>query len=206
MKRSVAVVCSVMLAACVETPPPRAVDSLFDLPLPPPPPPFAPPPALADPEISVMLDDWHAAAASGDEHRYFDHFTSYAVFLGTDGAERWTVPQLRSYAHPHFSRGKAWAFHAKRREITMRGDTAWFDEDLGTERLGPARGSGVVVRDGGRWKIAQYNLSIPIPNDRFEAARSVIEGRTPACPPAPTAVAAGDRAVPKARDPRDLGF
>lgn len=30
--------------------------------------------------------------------------------------------------------------------------------------MGLCRGSGVLVRIGSAWKIAQYNLSIPIPN------------------------------------------
>ena len=42
---------------------------------------------------------------------------------------------------------------------------AWFDEALDTPNMGPCRGSGVLVRGGDAWKIAQYNLSIPIPND-----------------------------------------
>lgn len=130
-----------------------------------------------------MLDDWHAAASVANEARYFGHFAPYGVFLGTDGTERWTVPEFLAYARPRFAKGKAWSFHATHREITMRGDVAWFDEDLATERLGPARGSGVVVREDGVWKIAQYNLSIPIPNDRFEVARTAIDGRAVLCPP-----------------------
>jgi hypothetical protein len=41
---------------------------------------------------------------------------------------------------------------------------AWFDEALDTPNLGPCRGSGVLVKEGNSWKIAQYNLSVPIPN------------------------------------------
>lgn len=127
-------------------------------------------------QVSAMLDDWHAAAADADEARYFGHFAAFGVFLGTDGTERWTVPEFRSYAHPHFERKKAWRFRASRREITFVGDVAWFDEDLLTENLGPARGTGVVVREGGVWKVAQYNLSVPIPNDRFKSVRALIDG------------------------------
>jgi ketosteroid isomerase-like protein len=125
--------------------------------------------------IASVLDDWHDAAAHADEARYFGHFAEGAVFLGTDGTERWTLPEFRAYAHPHFARGKAWAFRATRREVTFSGDTAWFDEDLDTPHLGPARGTGVLVRDAsGQWKIAQYNLSVPIPNERFEEVRAII--------------------------------
>jgi hypothetical protein len=128
--------------------------------------------------VGAMLDEWHAAAARADEPSYFSHFAKDAVFLGTDATERWDVAAFRSYAHPHFAKGKAWSFHATHRRITWSssGDIAWFDEELATERLGPARGSGVVVRDGGEFKIAQYNLSITIPNQRFADVRRVLQG------------------------------
>jgi len=132
--------------------------------------------AAADTAVAQVLDDWHDAASKADEERYFAHFAKGAVFLGTDGAERWTVPAFRSYAHPHFANGKAWSFHSTRREITFASDVAWFDEDLDTPNLGPARGSGVLVREErGVWKIAQYNLSVPIPNGRFKDVRALIE-------------------------------
>jgi hypothetical protein len=59
----------------------------------------------------------------------------------------------------------------------VRGDTAWFEEDLEAQNLGPARGSGVLVWSEGRWRIAQYVLSVTIPNDRFKAVREVLEGK-----------------------------
>ena len=85
-----------------------------------------------------------------DEARYFGHFAAGAVFLGTDATERWDAVAFRAYAHPHFARGKAWSFSAVRRAIILApdGTVAWFDEDLATPNLGPARGSGVLVREG----------------------------------------------------------
>jgi hypothetical protein len=131
----------------------------------------------ADAEIAHVLDDWHDAAAKADETRYFSHFApAGGVFLGTDATERWTVPEFKTYAHPHFAKGKAWSFRATRRAVTFMNDTAWFDEDLDTPNLGPARGSGVLVREAGTWKIAQYNLSVPIPNERFKEVKALIEG------------------------------
>jgi ketosteroid isomerase-like protein len=127
-------------------------------------------------EVARVLDDWHDAAAKADEPRYFAHYAEGGVFLGTDGTERWTVPQFRAYAHPHFAKGKAWTMRSTRREITFQHDVAWFDEDLISEGLGPVRGTGVLVRDAaGRWKIAQYNLSFPIPNDKFKDVKALIE-------------------------------
>jgi ketosteroid isomerase-like protein len=146
----------------------------------------ASPPAItadAVPAIERMLDDWHDAASRADEARYFGHFTADAIFLGTDATERWTVPQFREYAHPHFEAGSAWSFRATRRGVVIDpgGRIAWFDEDLATEGLGPARGSGVLLRgEDGRWRIAQYNLAITVPNERFAAVRALL-----AAPPEP---------------------
>ena len=127
--------------------------------------------------IARALDDFHDAAAHADEARYFDHFAANGVFLGTDATERWDVAAFRIYAHPHFAAGKAWSFHAVSRHVTLSADArvAWFDEELATEKLGPARGSGVVENFGAGWNIAQYNLSIPIPNERFADVRKVID-------------------------------
>ena len=128
--------------------------------------------------IAKVIDDWHDAAAHADEARYFGHFTPDAVFLGTDATERWELEAFRAYSHPHFAKGKAWSFRAASRHVTFAPGslTAWFDEALETPNLGPARGSGVVVRDAatGRWAIAQYNLSVPIPNERFAEVKRVI--------------------------------
>jgi hypothetical protein len=128
------------------------------------------------------LDDFHDAAAKADEERYFAHFAAEGVFLGTDATERWDVPAFRAYAHPHFARGKAWSFRAARRFIAVRGDTAWFEEELETQNLGPARGSGVLVRSGPRWLIEQYVLSIPIPNQRFKEVRELLTSPSRASP------------------------
>lgn len=133
--------------------------------------------ALAESKsISTELDDWHAAAASADERRYFDHFTDQAVFLGTDATERWDLEAFKKSVHPYFAKGKAWKYRSVRRAVTVspEGKRAWFDEDLETEKLGPARGSGVLVKEQGRWKIAQYDLSIPIPNARFAEVHALL--------------------------------
>ena len=68
-------------------------------------------------------------------------------------------------------------FKAVERHVTFSSDSAiaWFDEMLDTPNLGPCRGSGVLVLDKGRWKIAQYNLSVPIPNDLMKEVKEWIE-------------------------------
>jgi len=147
----------VLLAGCATTSAPAASAATPDL-----------------PAVSRVLDDWHDAAAKADEGRYFGHFAAGAVFLGTDATERWTLPQFRAYAHPHFEKGKAWSFRAIRRDVTFSGDIAWFDEDLDTPNLGPARGSGVLVLQNREWKIAQYNLAITIPNERMKDVKALV--------------------------------
>ena len=52
---------------------------------------------------------------------------------------------------------------------------AWFDEALDTPNLGPARGSGVLVRTAETWKIAHYDLSVPIPNELMKEVKERIE-------------------------------
>jgi hypothetical protein len=127
--------------------------------------------------VSAVLDDWHAAAAAADEARYFGHMTEDSVFMGTDATERWTKAEFRAYAHPHFAKGKAWSFRSVRRAVSFSADgrVAWFDEDLATPNLGPSRGSGVLVHDGKAWRIAQYNLSVPIPNEVFDEVKKIVE-------------------------------
>jgi hypothetical protein len=117
-------------------------------------------------QIAAVLDDWHQAASVADLARYFAHFAPNGVFMGTDATERWTVAQFREYAKPRFERKSTWTFKARGRRIEFSADrkTAWFDEMLDTSDLGLCRGSGVLLLLGGQWKIAQYNLSVPIPN------------------------------------------
>ena len=127
--------------------------------------------------VAAVLDDWHLAATQADEGRYFGHLAEGAVFLGTDPAERWTKAAFQVWAHPIFQRGKAWTFRATRRALTLSKDgrTAWFDEDLDTPNLGPARGTGVLTGEKGHWLIQQYNLSVPIPNALMGAVKAQIE-------------------------------
>jgi hypothetical protein len=140
----------------------------------------------AERDVARELDDFHDAAAHADEPRYFAHFAPGGVFLGTDVTERWDVTAFRAYAHPHFASGKGWTYHPLRRAVTIApsGDIAWFDEDLDGARVGPTRGTGVMVRLDGRWLVALYDLSFTIPNDRFDAVRAALADRPATAAPA----------------------
>ena len=132
--------------------------------------------------IHHVIDDWHHAASIADENAYFGHAAPEFVFLGTDATERWDLASFRAFAHPYFAKGKAWTFVPRDRHITISGDghTAWFDELLDSASYGECRGSGVLRRVGNDWKIAQYNLSIPIPN---ALAKKFVEEIRAASPP-----------------------
>lgn len=134
------------------------------------------PPPVGEPRAAVdqLLDGWHRAAASADEEAYFGAMAATSIFFGTDASERWTLQQFRDYAHPHFAKGRAWTFHPRDRNIyfSRDGRVAWFDEVLDSASYGEMRGTGAAQFDGGRWRIEQYNLTIPIPN---ELAKEFVE-------------------------------
>lgn len=132
--------------------------------------------------VSAVLDDWHDAAAKADEARYFGHFAPEGVFLGTDDSERWDVPAFKAYAHPHFSKGKGWTLKPSDRHVSFsdNGKTAWFDEKVLSPSYGPSRGSGALLYKGGRWQIAQYNLSVPVPNGLLMKVAGMIKAGWPA--------------------------
>lgn len=125
------------------------------------------PPAAETAAISKVLDAFHAAAARADEEAYFALLAPNAVFLGTDPAERWDKASFRAFAHPYFAQGKGWTYTPRDRhvELSRDGRTAWFDEMLDNASYGECRGSGALEKADGGWKIVQYNLSVPMPND-----------------------------------------
>lgn len=127
--------------------------------------------------VAGVLDDFHDAAAKADEVRYFDHFAPDAVFLGTDATERWTLSQFRLFALPYFQRDSAWVYTPRVRHVGLSPDgaTAWFDETLDNAKYGECRGTGVLVKSGGTWRIAQYNLMKPVPNDAMDGLLKVID-------------------------------
>ena len=118
----------------------------------------------AESAIAHQLDGFHKAAANADFDTYFDFFSKNGIFIGTDAQERWTVDTFKAFVRPYFSQGKGWTYVPRDRHIVIHGDVAWFDELLDSPAYGECRGTGVLVKEGGRWKIAQYNLHFPVPN------------------------------------------
>lgn len=125
--------------------------------------------------IATQLDSFHKAAANADADTYFALFSNDGVFIGTDASERWTVDAFKKFAQPYFSQGKGWTYVPRDRTIVVHGDVAWFDELLDNASYGECRGSGVLVKEGGQWKIAQYNLHFPVPNDLAKQITQMIK-------------------------------
>ena len=122
---------------------------------------------MSDPAaIDAVLDEFHAAAGAADEDRYLATVTDDMVFLGTAPGERWQAGAWRDFVHSYFSRGKGWRYAPSDRTIAIdaSGLVAWFDETVANEHFGSCRGTGVVRQEDGAWRIAQYNLMIPVPD------------------------------------------
>lgn len=119
--------------------------------------------------INVTLNQLHDAASKADGSRYFKLFTDDAVYIGTDAAERWSIKEFRAFAEPYFAKGKGWTYRPRSRHVVVADVrcrcVAWFDELLDSESYGTSRGTGVLVLKDGKWKISQYALTFPIPND-----------------------------------------
>ena len=52
---------------------------------------------------------------------------------------------------------------------------AWFDELLDSQSYGTSRGTGTLVLTPDGWKVSQYALTFPIPNDLAKDMTSTIK-------------------------------
>ncbi len=129
-----------------------------------PPAPVADDPARAAREL---LGDLHRAKSEADGERFFGHLAPDAIFLGTDRSERFTVEQYRAFAGPYFDRGIKQISVPLEQNVFLSpdGKVAWFDERLDRAEIGELRGTGVLRKVDGEWKVAHYNLIFPVPND-----------------------------------------
>jgi len=134
------------------------------------------PPPTPKMAVNAVLDDFHDAAAKADGNHYFEHMLPDSVFLGTDATERWTKEQFQAYAKPHFDAGRGWTYNPGDRHVSFSptADVAWFDESLTNAKYGECRGSGVLLKTDRGWKISQYNLTVPVPNELLEKVAGMI--------------------------------
>jgi ketosteroid isomerase-like protein len=127
--------------------------------------------------VASVLNQFHKAASEHDFQKYFGLMTADAVFIGTDATERWDVKAFKDYVKPHFDKGRGWTYTPKTRHISFSKDrsVAWFDEILDNAKYGTCRGTGVLVKDGKDWKISQYHLTIPVPNELADTLVKLIQ-------------------------------
>ena len=127
-------------------------------------------------QIDQFITNWHDAASRADSEAYFGAIDENGIYIGTDKTERWTKQEFYDWSRKYFEAGKAWSFVGKDRHIYLSkdGKTAWFDEvvDNGTTEW---QGSGVLVKKKGGWKIMQYVLSVPVPNEIYKEVLRLIQ-------------------------------
>lgn len=132
-------------------------------------------------EVILLLDGFNKAAAQADFTTYFNYFADESTFIGTDATEIWDKKAFMVWAKPYFDQKKTWNFTALIRNISFSkdGKWAWFDELLDTQ-MKICRGSGVLEKINGAWKVRQYVLSMTVPNDvvnKVVAEKAPIEDR-----------------------------
>ncbi|WP_113654415.1 nuclear transport factor 2 family protein [Pedobacter namyangjuensis] len=125
-------------------------------------------------EIAQLLDSLNAAAANADLEKYFSYYTEDATYNGTDATENWNKQSFKDWAKPYFDKKTTWNFTTVKRNIYFGAhqDIAWFEELVSTQ-MKICRGSGVVVKQDGKWKIQQYVLSMTIPNTQLDKVVSL---------------------------------
>jgi hypothetical protein len=121
--------------------------------------------ALAQASPDAALDALHKAGADADPAVFEALLAQDVVFLGVAGAARLEGQSAREFFSEHLMQGNAWAYRSSERETRLSpdGSVAWFDETLQHDQLGRGRGTGVLVRSSEGWKLAQYNLIVPLP-------------------------------------------
>ena len=128
-------------------------------------------------KVSAVIDSLHRYASEAKFDSYFKLYASEAIFIGTDASETWTLEEFKNYAKPVFDRGSGWTYKSRDRHIyfSPNQDVAWFDELLDNASLGLTRGTGVLVKTEAGWKVTQYHLTIPIPNDIADSVADQIK-------------------------------
>lgn len=129
-------------------------------------------------QAEIVLNSLHRSAAEANWNRYFSLYLPDAIFIGTDATEHWTMSEFEGYARPT----DGWEYTVKGRTLvpltTQSGDKILvFDELLNSASYGLCRGTGTLLLTRSGWKIAQYHLSFPIPNEIAKEITKEITGR-----------------------------
>ncbi|MCL1050407.1 nuclear transport factor 2 family protein [Shewanella abyssi] len=126
-------------------------------------------------QAATLLNNLNTYSANADWDNYFDLYADNGIFIGTDANEHWDKVQFEQYARPT----KGWRYDLTSRAMTQHGDVIWFDELLNSPSYGVSRGTGTLIKTAQGWKIAQYHLSFPIPNEIAKAITAEIIAAEP---------------------------
>ena len=119
--------------------------------------------------LNALMDAWHKHATLAKFDEYFAATTENFVFYGTAPGEKWDKEAFKTFCKPYFDSTRTWRFTPSNRvwNFSKDGKIAWFDEDLQTWML-DCRGSGVCEKTKKGWKLAYYNLSVVIENEKIQ--------------------------------------
>ena len=122
-----------------------------------------------DDRLNSLMDTWHKNATLAQFDAYFAATSDNFVFYGTAPAEKWDKETFKTFCKPYFDSTRTWRFTPSNRvwNFSKDGKIAWFDEDLQTWML-DCRGSGVCEKTKQGWKLAYYNLSVVIENEKIQ--------------------------------------
>ena len=118
-------------------------------------------------KLNTLVNNWHKSASNANFSEYFNSMSDDFIFLGTAPNERWNKTEFASFSKPYFDKGKAWDFKPSNRKWIIKKNIAWFDEDLDTWMKG-CRGSGILEKQKGEWKLVYYNLTVLIENEKIK--------------------------------------
>jgi hypothetical protein len=121
-------------------------------------------------DLDILVNQWHQDASVPNFDAYFGFTTDDFVFLGTADGERWNKEDFKLFCKPYFDKGKAWDFKVKDRNwvFSKNRKMVWFDETLDTW-MTDCRGSGILIKKGKKWKLAYYNLTVLIENEKIQS-------------------------------------
>jgi hypothetical protein len=126
----------------------------------------------AEREVRDLIDQMIAAQNAGDMERYSSTLSdrSGSTFIGTDPDEWWTKEELVGALAGISTPGDITVVHDEP-SIHFVGDVAWVEGRIRfVNRSGgehPARVTGVIVREGGKWAVTQMHASLGVPNSEL---------------------------------------
>ena len=121
-------------------------------------------------ELDRLMNKWHKDVVALELDAFFFLMSEDFHYLGTDPDERWSKEEFKKFCEPYFLEKKqTWNFKPIIRNWDISADAsfAWFDENLDTW-MEECRGSGVLRKEEGEWKLVQYNLTVLIENEKME--------------------------------------